>query len=79
MTSNGYKVKELGISKILKFFMGRLDASSLFTNIPFEVTIDICIQTLFENTKIVGFSKLEFKELLSLVTKVVHFNFNGKI
>ena len=42
--------------------MRSLDVDSLFTNIPLEVTIDICANTLFENTEKVGLSKIEFKE-----------------
>ena len=34
-----------------EFFMGSLDVDSLFTNIPLEETIDICTNTLFENTE----------------------------
>ena len=42
--------------------MGSLDADSLFTNIPLEKTIDICANTLFENTeKVEGLSKIELK------------------
>ena len=40
--------------------MGSLDVDSLFTNIPFDETIDICINQLFENTDTVeGFTKSE--------------------
>ena len=60
--------------------MGSLDVDSLFTNIPLEETIDICTNTLFENTeKVEGLSKIEFKELLSLATKESYFSFNGKL
>ena len=60
--------------------MGNLDVDSLFTNIPLEETIDICTNTLFENTeKLEGFSKKEFKELLSLAAKESYFIFNGQI
>ena len=33
--------------------MGSLDVDSLFINISLEETIDICANTLFENTEIV--------------------------
>ena len=57
-------------------FVGRLDVDSLFTNILLEETIDICTNTLFENTeKVEGLSKIEFKELLSLATKESYFIF----
>ena len=54
--------------------MGSVDVDSLFTNIPFEEIIEICTNTLFENTeKVEGLSKIEFKELLSLATKESYF------
>ena len=60
--------------------MGSLGVDSLFTNIPLEETIDICANTLFENTeKVEGLSKIEFKELLFLATKESYFIFNGKL
>ena len=40
--------------------MGSLDVDSLFTNIPLDEAIDICINQLFENTDAVeGFKKSE--------------------
>ena len=75
-TSNEYTVKDsLAFAEEIaeqdsEFSMGSLDVDSLFTNIPLEETIDICANTLFENTEIVeGLSKIEFKEHLSLATK----------
>ena len=60
--------------------MRSLDADFLFTNIPLEENIDICTNTLFENTeKVEGLSKIEFKALLSLATKECYFIFNGKL
>ena len=50
-----------------EFFMRSLDVDSLFNNIPREETIDICTNTLSENTEKVGFSKIEFKELLYFI------------
>ena len=55
--------------------MGNLDVDFLFTNIPFEETIDICLNTLFENMEKVGLSKIEFKKLLSLAIKETYFLF----
>ena len=57
-------------------FMGSLDVDSLFTNIPLEETIEICTNELFKESETVeGLSKTEFKELLSLATKDLHFIF----
>ena len=60
--------------------MGSLDVDSLNTNIPLEETIDICTDTLFKNTgRVQGLSKIEFKELLSLVTEESYIIFNRKL
>ena len=57
--------------------MGSLDVHSLFTNIPLEETINICCDTLFKETDIYeGYSKSEFKTLLSLASKESYFFFN---
>ena len=57
--------------------MGSLDVDSLFTNIPLDVSIDICINQLFENTDTAeGFKKSELKQLLCLATKEFYFIFN---
>ena len=62
LTSNEYRVKDsltfvrILLNKIL-IFLGSLDVDSFFTNIPLEETIDICTDTLFENTEKVGLSK----------------------
>ena len=56
-----------------------IDVDSLFTDIPLEENIDICTDTLFENTKRVkSLWKLEVKELLFLATKESYVIFNGK-
>ena len=58
--------------------MGSLDVDSLFTNIPLDETIDICVNQLFENTDTVeGFTKSELKQLLCLATKESYFIFKG--
>ena len=63
-----------------EFFMGSLDIDSLFNNIPLEETVDICTNTLFENTERVdGLSKIEFRKLLSVAIKESNFIFIGKL
>ena len=86
LTSNEYTVKdsfafsEEIVEHVADFFMGSLDVDYPFTNISLEETIDICTNTLFENTaEIEGLSKIEFKELLSLATKQSYFVFNRKL
>ena len=82
LTSNEYTVKDLfsfaeeTVKQDSQFFMGNLDVDFLFTNIPLEETIDICLNTLFENMeKVEGSSKIEFKKLLSLAIKETYFLF----
>ena len=58
--------------------MGSLDVDSLFTNIPLDETIDICVNQLYENSDTVEcFTNSEFKQLLCLATKESYFIFNG--
>ena len=79
LTSNEYMVKglfafaEKTVKQDSQFFVGNLDVDFLFTNFPLEETIDICLNTLFENMEKVGLSKIEFKKLLSLATKENYF------
>ena len=64
-------------TKTATLSMGSLDVDSLFTNIPLDETIDICVNQLFENTDTVeGFTKSELKQLLSLAKKESYFIFN---
>ena len=43
---------------------------ALFTNIPLDETIDICVDQLFGNNDTVeGFTKSELRQLLRLATK----------
>ena len=83
-TKNEYTVKEpLQFSEEIchqdpTLFIGSLDVDSLFTTIPLDKTIDICVNQLFENTDTVtGFTKLELKQLLCFVTKEYYLIFNG--
>ena len=60
--------------------MDSLDVDLLFTNIPLNEIVDICINQLFENTDTVeSFTKSELKRLLCLTTKDSHFICNGLI
>ena len=53
LTSNEFTVKgssafaEEIVEQDSEFFIAILDVDSLFTNIPLEETIDICVNTLF--------------------------------
>ena len=62
------------------FFMGSLDVDSLFTNLPLEETTEICTNELFKKFETAeGLSKSDFKELLPLPIKDLHFNFDGTL
>jgi len=58
-------------------YMASLDVDSLFTNIPLDETINICTESIYDQSDTVeGLSKSEFKELLSLAAKESYFIFN---
>ena len=63
-----------------KHFMASFDVESLFSNIPLNETIDICVNTLYpkRNMKIKGLTKNEFKNLLELATKESLILFDNK-
>ena len=66
------------VSQDSNLFMASLDVDSLFTNIPLHETIQICVDSLFENCeKIQGLTKTEFSKLLTLATTESFFIFNG--
>ena len=50
--------------------MRSLDVDSLFTNIPLDETINICINTVYSEQDVIrGINKEEFRNLLSLTPK----------
>ena len=70
---NEYTLKDsLGFAKDIinqnsKCFMASLDVDSLFTNIPLDETIKICIDEVFKSEMTVsGLNKKEMFEMLSL-------------
>ena len=67
ITSNEYTTKDSFsfakeiVSQDSKLFMASLDVDSLFTNIPLVETVNICVDSLFENCeKVQGLSKENF-------------------
>ena len=55
--------------------MASSDVDSLFTNIPSDETIDICVNKLFQNPEnlVNKISKNYFFDLLNKITKKNHF------
>ena len=75
-TSNNYTVKDsFDFAKDItqqssKLFMASLDVDSLFTNVPLDETIEICINELFKSSQTVSeLNKQQDLELLLLRTK----------
>ena len=60
--------------------MASLDVDALFTNIPSDEVIDICVQKLFKTPDklIKGISKNDFRDLLNLATKESFFASHNK-
>ena len=60
-------------------FMASLDVDSLFTNVPLDKTIKICIDELFKSEMTVsGLNKKEMFEMLSLTLKESIILFDNK-
>ena len=83
LTTNEFTVKDSFsfakeiVEQDTSFYMGSLDVDSPFTNISLEETINICTESIYnQNDSVEGLNKSEFKELLSLATKVSYFIFN---
>ena len=51
--------------------MASLDVDVLFTNIPLDEIIDICVKKLFNtrDTLVKGISENDFRDLINLATK----------
>ena len=61
-------------------YMVSYDVKSLFTNIPLDETIDICVNLAFSGvTNFLGMTKNFFKNLLSICVKENMFLFNGEL
>jgi hypothetical protein len=61
-------------------FMCSFDVVSLFTNIPIDETIDICLDKVFhDNDTVHNMSRVQFRKLLSYCVKQNHFMYNGII
>ena len=69
-TANEYTVRR-SLSTGANLHMASLDGDSLFTNIPLDKTINICIDDFYNgNENPSNFSKHDFRKLLNIDTKV---------
>ena len=58
--------------------MASFDIESLFTNIPLDETVNICVNNVFGDKKsVMGLLKKDFKQLLTLAVKSSCFVFNN--
>ena len=85
LTSNNYTIKDSFsfAEEVSSFdcahYMTSFDIKSLFTNIPLEETINICVDQLFKNnTKVNNLIKESFQSLLELATLDSFFIVDGK-
>ena len=53
--------------------MALFDVKSLFTNVPLDEVVDICVETL---NRLDSISKINFRKILKLTTSGVQFTFN---
>ena len=59
--------------------MASLNVDSLFTNIPLEETIDICVDNLYnDNENLPNITEHNFRNLLNIATKESFFMLNNK-
>ena len=88
LTENEYTVKNSYIfaqnirsyRNSSKYCMCSFDITSLFTNIPLNETIGICLDQIYKDeNKVDNLTRTEFKTLLQLAVKDAHFLFNGKL
>ena len=62
-----------------EFWMCSFDIDSLFTNLPLDETIELCVKKTFNRKKkFKGLTRVEFKKLLEFATKDALILFNGK-
>ena len=73
-------VKEINSAKYPMATMASFDIVSLYTNIPLDETLDICMTLLFESEDtVLGFNRSQFKKALELSVKECFFLFNSQI
>ena len=87
LTINNYTIKNSyefanfvkSVKHANQYTMCSFDIKSLFTNIPLNETIDICLRELFQNDNsfYLNFNKKQFNSLLQLATKNNIFMFNN--
>ena len=85
LTLNEYTIKDSFsfAEELLNYesnlIMASFDVESLFTNIPLQETIDLCVELLFnDKPNIDGFTKTDFHELLTVTISLSLILFDGE-
>ena len=71
-------VSQIKNANLSKKFLVSYELTSLFTNIPFQETIDIAINLIFNPNPNQNITKKELKKLFLFATSQTHFIFNSK-
>ena len=86
LTTNDYTIKDSfsfvnELNSVTNVpFMSSFDVTSLFTNIPLEETIQICLNKLYsDNDKVNNLTRKQLSKLLNIACRENHFMFNGKM
>lgn len=89
LTENEYTVKNSYIfaqnmqtyNNSSEYYMCSFDITSLFTNIPLDETLEICLDELFKDNvnNVDNLTRTDFKTLLQLSVKDSYFIFNDKL
>ena len=71
-------VSQIKNANLFKKALVSYDVTSLFTNIPFQETIGIAINLIFNNNPNLNITRKELKKLFLFATSQTHFIFNSK-
>ena len=71
-------VSQIKNANLSKKFLVSYDVISLFTSIPFQKSIDIAINLIFNHNPNLNITNKELKKLFLFATSQTHFIFNGK-
>ena len=71
-------VSQIKNASLSRKFLVSYDVTSLFTNIPFQETIDVAINLIFNHNPNLNITKKELQKLFLLATSQTHFIFKIK-
>ena len=71
-------VSQIKNANLSKTYLVSYDGTSLFTSIPFQETIDITINLIFNHNPNLNITRRELKKLFLFATLETHFTSNSK-